>query len=167
MQKNEAGSALVELVFCAVIIAIAVMFIGSYLVRFSVSSEISETGERARAFSDDALNALTSLPASQLPTESSFNLNGNALEITAPCSVNTCDYITLAPVYGLNLGSRDSIARGKLYDSSPLPDAFLRRWKVENVDNDLKLKKITVVILRDETSTTPLRIESTIQGFNR
>ena len=124
------------------------------------------TVQEAQTRAEEALSALTAI-GPDLPIGGSFGvLDDNKLKISA-CSDQTCDFVLLPDVPE---NQRLSFAKGFPY-SSALPDGsqkfFLRRWRVDEVDGNYNLRKITVAILKDENTNEPVVLEETTIGINR
>jgi len=168
--NNERGMSVIEVMFCAVIALAAIFMATNLLISGSQSTELSDLGARARISADDALATLRSQPGGNLSAGGSFVvIDSSTIEVTAPCSAATCDYITLDQ--SSETIEHKSPANGYSYDAMPsrVPanQILLRRWRIEDVDSELNLKRITVVVLTDKNSTFPLRIETAVIGLNR
>ena len=163
---NQKGMSIIELMFCAAIILFAVLVINKTLLTGSQSIEISDLGQRARVATDDALTALGSQPAANLASGGSFYVEDlNTIRMTAPCSISTCDYVLLNQ--SSETTELKSPANGVPYTSPAPADSLLRRWRVENLDDELNLKRLTIVVVPDENSVEPIRIETAVIGLNR
>lgn len=165
-QKSEKGFSLVEVliaIFVAVFIGIAaVALLNARAVGINEKAETKEAETRA----EEALSALSAV-APDLSSGGSFEvLSENKIRLSN-CSAANCDYVLYPDVSDTQ---RTSLAKGYPYGST-IPTssqmAFLRRWRVDDVDNSYGLKKITIAILKSETETSPLVIEETVVGVNR
>lgn len=168
--NKESGMTIIEVMFCAVISLAAIFVATNLLIAGSQSTELSDLGQRARIAADDALDTLGSQPAANLPAGGSFAvIDSSTIELTASCNAATCDYITLDQ--NSEAIEHPSPANGYSYDAMPsrvsANNILLRRWRVEDVDSELNLKRITVAVMPDKNSTFPLKIETAIVGLNR
>ncbi len=165
-RRNERGFALIETIIGLAMFAI-VLTIGLQML-FVRAASIENTARQraANEWSEAALEALTAGSVSSLPaTNGSFDLAADkSIQLTNPCTPQTCDYV-LDPSPAL--GARTSPARGVPWASGYAPPAgssvqFIRRWRIDVMDAALGLRQITVVVIRDETSSAPLTVQQTI-----
>lgn len=166
MKRNKNGFTLIELLIVVVIFGI----VGSILASFMFSRVNFADRMRANKEASDALqNALTALTTTaydNLPPGGSFNkIDEGTIEPTG-CTPTTCDFVLETPGA---MVVRESPAGGVKWKSGYVPPegaqiAFVRRWKIEEMDNVLRLRRVTVAVLADEQSANPLAMIDTIVG---
>jgi type II secretory pathway pseudopilin PulG len=192
-KDNSSGFSLIEVlvaIFVAILIGLAAV---SLLNSRAVGIEDKTTVQEAETRAEEALSALTAV-AGDLPIGGSFEVERDAIALKERCTSKNCDYV-LAPDMPEEL--RTSPAKGYAYqstgvilhtedtievdggtkggvitgDDDNLPKghqvAFLRRWRVDEVDGSYNLRKITVAIFKDEKSTSPMVLEESIIAINR
>ncbi|HLM60728.1 MAG TPA: type II secretion system protein [Pyrinomonadaceae bacterium] len=165
MNKNHRGFSLIEALLAIVVFG----FVAYALVAFMSSRvKLAERLETSKAASDtleNALNKLSAIPYKDLAVGSGFTKVDDATILLQPCTTQTCDYV-LDPPSG---AATSSIAGGYSWQSGVVQPAetrffFVRRWRIEDVSAELKLRRITVAVLTDEQSTEPLAMIETIVG---
>lgn len=161
---KQHGFSLVELMIVVVLIVIIGL---GFVAVFRSKMQKADDERRAEAASvgaSSALEALSSLDETQIQNGGSFRLAADrTIEITGECSPQTCDWLVLPSP------NNDSIAKGYPYEQGVNPPissntVLLRRWLVTDVDAGLGLKEITVAVLTNLESTTPLSIKTTRVG---
>lgn len=164
-RSRERGFALMETLIGLVMFAI-VLTIGLQMLLVRAAS-IEQTARQrlAEESSESALEALARRSATELPaTAGTFTLNAdNTITVTGVCGVSNCDMV-LDPEP--DILTKTSVASGypmTAGGNSPPGETlqFIRRWRVDTVDAALGLRQITVVVLRDTTSTQPLAVKRT------
>lgn len=164
--NQNQGFSLVEVliaIFVAVFIGVAaVSLLNARAVGITEKADTKEAETRA----EEALSALSAV-APDLAVGGAFEVvSENTIRLNT-CSDTTCDLIVFPD---LTDSQRTSLAKGYPYGST-IPTTsqmtFIRRWRVEDVDSNYGLKKITVAILKSATDTSPIVIEETVVGINR
>ena len=165
-ENQEKGFSLVEVliaVFVATLIGIgAVALLNARAVGINDKAETKEGETRA----EEALSALTAV-APDLNAGGSFQVVSESAISLSACTLETCDYVVYPDA---TESQRTSLAKGFPYGST-IPSTsqmtFIRRWRVDEVDSNYGLRKITVAILKSETDTNPIVLEETVVGINR
>jgi prepilin-type N-terminal cleavage/methylation domain-containing protein len=164
MKKTaEKGFSLIELLIVVVLISVIGLIV---LGAFSGKARKSEDDERAKTAmvgASSALEALSQVDESALGDGGSFALGPDrTIEIIGECTPQTCDWLALPSP------NNDSIAKGYPYEPGVNPPAtktvLLRRWRIDDVDVNLGLKEITVAVLTDIESKSPISIKKTRIG---
>jgi type II secretory pathway pseudopilin PulG len=169
-RRGEAGFTLIEMTITMVGFVIVTMMLANIVMVGAMTHEMTQTKNAAMVAADTALDSLVRQPLSAFSViPASFTLNAdNTITLTGQnCSSTTCDMV-LTPETDLPLNQKTSIAAGVrwlIVNTSGAPPAgsvrrFVRRWRVDTVDSALGLRRITVVVLRDTTSTEPLAVAS-------
>lgn len=168
-QKSAArlslGFSLVEVLLAIVVFGVVGYALANFMLSRATVAERLETAKGASDRLENALHILTVIPYNDLPLGGSFARVDDATIQPLPCTAQTCDFI-LDPETS---GSTDSLVRGTVWQSgyvapSGVNVAYVRRWLIEEVDAELKLRRITVAVLADEQSANPLSMVSTIVG---
>ncbi len=125
--------------------------------------EMEDRSRRAAEACDSALEALT-VKVGGLSPGGSFTLApDNKLNLSA-CSANWCDEYRIEESSGENGNDSFSIAGGNYWgDQLPygIVKLFVRRWRIDTVPNYPDLREITVAVLTNSESTTPLALQTT------
>lgn len=160
--NEENGFSLIELLIVVVLISVIGLVV---LGAFSGKARKSEDDARADAAmtgASSALEALSQLDESELGDGGSFRLGPDRTIETDQCTLQTCDWLVLPSP------NNDSKAKGYPYESGVNPPrtkiVLLRRWRVDDIDTNLGLKEITVVVLTDIESKSPISIKKTRIG---
>ena len=159
--KNQAGFTLVELAVIVVLIALVGIGFGLIFNRKAKLYEDRDTAATAAAGAENALEILSNLPNSRLPSGGTFRLEAdNKISITGSCETTSCDWLVIP-------GNRtDSLVKGMTYQTA-IPEGktvLLRRWLIEDVNAELGLKRITVVVAADANSELPISIFTAVRG---
>lgn len=171
-RRGERGFTMVEFALTMVGFVLVSMLLASAVQIGAMTHEVVRTRQAAEEAADAALDALTRQPASAFSAlPPSFTLNAdNTITLTAfNCGQGTCDMV-LTPETDLPLAQKTSIAGGIrwfIFNLSGSPPAgsvrrFVRRWRTDTVDASTGLRRITVVVMRDTTSTEPLAVATMI-----
>lgn len=159
-QSTTAGFTLVEVLIVVVLLVLIAGSLGLIFLGRAKNAEESNLARIAQTGADNALEALSNLPREKLPAGGSFEMRGDTeIEITDGCSADICDWLTVP------LNDRDSPAKGVYYRSDTPPENFksvlLRRWRVDDLDTALGLKRITVVVSSPDNPQNPLAMYRT------
>lgn len=156
------GSSLIEVVI-AIVIGLGIGVTGLYVLNARVVSvdNVRVTKEAENA-GEEALSGLSAVASDLAPGGSFTVINDGVLTISS-CSVADCDYV-LEP--DIDATQRTSPAKGFPWGSA-IPNgfrvAFLRRWRVVDVNTNYRLRNVTVALLKDEADTKPsLIVETTV-----
>lgn len=162
--SKQSGFSLME-VLVAIFVALLIGIIAvSLLSARAASVHDNATVQEAETRAEEAISALSAI-ANELPIGGSFENAGDNEINPLACSAQTCDFVLLSDTL-----PRSSSAKGVPY-STELPQGtekmFLRRWRVDEVDADYKLRKISVAIVKDENDEMPVVLEETIIAVDR
>lgn len=168
------GISLLEVLVAIVVVSLIGLAAVALLNARSTALEDNNTVQEGQASAEEALSAL-SAAARALPEGGSFNSLGDYNLQLLPCQPESCDLV-LTPDAAAHL--RTSPARGYPYppcpggSCAPAPPAgheiaFVRRWRVETVTGDYRLRKIIVAVLKDAQSTQPLVLQEMVVAVDR
>lgn len=164
LSSNEKGFSLIEL-----LIAIVIFMFVCYALTVMIFSRsiVADRIAASRSASDEAENALTALaaiPYSNLQLGGSFSVVDEGRITNTGCTAQTCDSIYEPTPPGQMTSPAKGVPYGTSLDANLYTRKFVRRWKVEQFDAELRLKRVTVAVLDDEDSSAPLVMQSTIVG---
>ena len=164
MKKNQTGFSLIELLLVIVVFGIVAYALTGFMFSRMNAAERLADSKGASDTMENALNVLTAIPFRDLRVGGSFTPVDEGTIQPSVCTPQTCDFV-LDP----EGGAADSMAGGVAWQTNPvLPAgarvAYLRRWLIEDVDRDLRLRRITVAVLADDQSTHPLSMIDTVVG---
>lgn len=165
MQKKHSGFSLIEMLLVIVVFGIVAYALTGFMFSRVRVAERLEVSQGASDTLENALSALTAIHYKDLPLGGSLTKVDDATIQPLTCTAQTCDFI-LDPV---NAGTIVSPARGTPWQNGYVPPTgsrigYVRRWLVEEVSEELKLRRITVAVLTDEGSANPLVMIETIVG---
>lgn len=164
IKNTENGFSLIELLIVVVLISIVAVFVLSAFNGRARKTEDQSRAESALIGASSALEALSQLDESQLTSGGSFVLGPDrTIQLSRDqCTRETCDWLILPSP------NNDSKAKGYPYDPGVNPPlgktVLLRRWRIDDVDVNLGLKEITVAVLTDIESRTPISIKKSRVG---
>lgn len=159
--KGQKGFSLVEALITLVIFALVIGGLAAYFMSKAKVVEESEMTTTAVAGAQNGLEALAALPLNELGDNWTFYPGwDNDITITSDCGISNCDWLVVPS------DLQTSKAKGVTFTTTK-PEGkivLLRRWSVTTENEELGLKKITVVVLPETTSTKALATFSTIVG---
>lgn len=164
---DQSGFSLIEVViaiFVATLIGIAAV---SLLKVRAGGIEDTETVQRAENSTEEALSALTAT-AADLAVGGSFSVDRSGKVDLGNCTAQTCDLVLSTDAIE---DQRTSPAKGVPYGQAGIrgkePPLFVRRWRVDDIDGNYQLRKITVAVFKDEKSIDPIVIEESTVGVTK
>ncbi len=176
VKSFEKGFTLTELAIAVVGFSIIGLTLAVFAVSRSNSVEnVLSVGKSASDSAESGLKRLAGVSYSLLTPTTSFAkvlADDGTIDygtiVPADCTESNCDFVLEPPDA---MGTPTSIAGGIRWQSGYSPPvnvlvAYLRRWSIEEYDTDLKLRKITMVVLSSEQSDKPLVVVETIVGGN-
>jgi prepilin-type N-terminal cleavage/methylation domain-containing protein len=164
IKRSERGFSLIEVLFAVVVFTLVAYALTAMLFSRTLVTERLMASKAAVDSADNALNALTSQPYASLSVGGSFTVIDEGSIGLQSCTEQTCDFI-IEPV----TAPEESPARGVKWQSGYTPPdgariVYLRRFRIEDVDAELGLRRLTVAVLTDENADKPLIMQSTIVG---
>ena len=163
---QEKGFSLLEIVlaiFISLLIAVAAL---SLLNTSAIGNEDKQLVVEAETRTEEALSALSAV-VTDLPEMESFTVLEDNVIRPLNCQPQSCDYVVFPET---NESFRTSSAKGIPY-GSPLPEGseirFIRRWRIQVVEGNYNLRRITVAVLKSEQDDKPIVLEETIVGVDR
>lgn len=177
INSRDNGFSLLEVLVAIVVVSLIGLAALALLNVRAAGLEDNATVQEAQTSAEEALSALTA-GARNLPAGGSLVDIGDARIRTLPCDAQFCDFV-LTP--DAPEGERTSPARGYPYATNPAcigsacapappvgyQFAFVRRWRVDVVNSDYRLRKITVAILKDENSAQPIVLQETVVALGQ
>ena len=177
IKLRDSGFSLLEVLVAIVVVSLIGLAAVALLNARAAGLEDNATVREAQTSAEEALSAVTA-GARNLPEGGSLVDLGDARIRTLPCDAQFCDFV-LTP--DLPASERTSPARGYAYPNNPVCSgracavvppsgyqfAFVRRWRVDVVNSDYRLRKITVAILKDESSAQPIVLQETVVALEQ
>ena len=176
INSRDKGFSLLEVLVAIVVVSLIGLAAVALLKACAAGLEDNATVQEAQTSAEEALSALTA-GARSLPEGGSLVDLGDARIRPSPCDAQFCDFV-LTP--DLPASERTSPAQGYAYPNNPVCSggtcamppagyqfAFVRRWRVDVVNSDYRLRKITVAILKDESSAQPIVLQETVVALGQ
>ena len=170
--KNQQGFTLIELVITIIIFSLTAYALASMMLDRSKYAESVTISKGASDAAENALKAFSAASFEDVPLGGSFAPGDDGAITPGSCTAQTCDYVLEAdaPDGGTSSGAaaqESSPAGGTVWQPNYTPPAgtrvaYLRRWRTEDFNAALHLRRLTVAVLTDEAAVKPLVLINTI-----
>lgn len=162
--KGQDGFSLIETIIALALLFFALIIGMQFLLVRTGTALLNERQHGAEEAAENALNALAARSGQELPASNgTFNMQPDGtIQITDSCTDSNCDGVFTPGEAGSYASPAGGViwSRIEKFIASDYELHFVRRWRVDTINQAMGQRKITVVVLPNSNSTRPLAVRS-------